>query len=81
MCLSKVRLYPLSLGRLIHKKISITISESLNISTIKYSKVRDLQLDMPPVIGSLNVKDIMIEQNDNATQTKEFFFFGKTGHW
>ena len=45
---------------------------SLIFSTNDYSKVEDLQLDMPPAIGSLNVKDIMIEKNDNAEGTIEF---------
>ena len=37
-----------------------------------YSKQGDLQLDMPPAIGSVNVKEIMIEKNDNAEGTIEF---------
>ena len=41
-------------------------------SSNDYTKVGDLQLDMPPAIGSLNVKDIMIEKNDNAEGTIEF---------
>lgn len=41
-------------------------------SSNNYSKVGNLQIDMPPAIGSLNVKEIMIEKNDNSEGTIEF---------
>ena len=37
-----------------------------------YTKVAGLQLDQPPVIGSLHVKEVIIERNDNAEGTIEF---------
>ena len=37
-----------------------------------YSKQGNLQLDMPPAIGSVNVKEIKIEKNDNAEGTIDF---------
>lgn len=37
-----------------------------------YTIINGLQLDMAPAIGSLGVKTILIQKNDNAEGTVEF---------
>lgn len=41
-------------------------------SSNNYTVVNGLQLDMKPAIGSLSVKEIQIERNDNAEGTLQF---------
>ncbi|XP_060082724.1 adhesion G-protein coupled receptor V1-like [Ylistrum balloti] len=52
--------------------VNLTSTWLRSPSTNNYTKIGDLQLDMAPAIGSINVKTIVINKNDNAEGTIEF---------
>ncbi|XP_069137444.1 adhesion G-protein coupled receptor V1-like isoform X2 [Argopecten irradians] len=52
--------------------VNLTSTRLRNPSSNNYTKIGDLQLDMAPAIGSVNVKTIVINKNDNAEGTIQF---------
>ena len=48
-------------------------------STNNYTSVNGLQLDMAPDVGTLDVKNIVIDKNDNAEGSVQFMSESITG--